>query len=212
MNLEKYIDHTILKPTATKEDIINLCKEAKKYNFASVCINPYYVKLAKELLYNTDVKVCTVIGFPLGANTIETKLFEASTSVTNGADEIDMVINISELINMNKEYCIQEINTIKEAIGDKTLKVIVETSYLNEDQKKLAANIILESNADFIKTSTGFSSDGAKIDDIKLWKSILNDHKQIKASGGIKTKEQFQDFIKAGADRIGTSNGVALIK
>lgn len=212
MNLEKYIDHTILKPTASKEDVVRICKEAIEYNFASVCINPYYVKLAKEVLYNYDVKVCTVIGFPLGANTVESKVFEASNAVTNGADEIDMVINIAELMNMNKEYCVKEINSIKEAIGDSILKVIVETSYLNEAQKKLAAEIVLDSNADFIKTSTGFSTHGAQLEDIIIWKKILDNKKKIKASGGIKTKEQFQEFINAGADRIGTSNGIILIK
>lgn len=212
MNLAKYIDHTILKANTSRDEIIKLCKEAKEYKFASVCINPYYINLAKEMLYETDVKVCTVIGFPLGANTIETKVFEASTAVTNGADEIDMVINISELLNLNKDYCIKEINSIKEAIGDKILKVIVETSFLNQKQKELAAEIILNSNADFIKTSTGFSTSGANINDIKMWKKILANKKKIKASGGIKTKEQLRDFINAGADRIGTSSGISLIK
>lgn len=211
-NLNRYIDHTNLKPTATKEDIIKLCDEAKKYEFASVCVNPYYVKLASEqLAHNKNVVVCSVIGFPLGANTLESKIFEAHNACMNGATEIDMVINIAELKNKNIDYCLNEINKIKSAIGHNILKVIVETAYLTEEDKKLAAEIVLESNAEFIKTSTGFASSGAKLEDIKLWKSILKDNKKIKAAGGIRTRQDAIDFIEAGADRIGASSGVQIM-
>ena len=210
--LNRYIDHTNLKPTATKEDIIKLCSEAKQYEFASVCVNPYYVKLASEQLKDANnVVVCSVIGFPLGSNTLESKLFEAHNACMNGANEIDMVINIAELKNKNVDYCVNEINKIKSAIGNNILKVIVETAYLDEQEKKLAAEIILNSNADFIKTSTGFASSGAQLEDIKLWKSILKDNKKIKAAGGIRNKEDAIAFIKAGADRIGTSSGVQIM-
>ena len=163
----QYIDHTNLSPIATFEDIDKLCEEAIKYQFKSVCINPYYVQYAKQNLKNSNVLVCTVIGFPLGMNTIKTKVDEAIDAIKNGADEIDMVINEAELKKFNKQYCLNEINSVKNAINDKTLKVIVETSQLNDEQKKFAAELILESNADFIKTSTGFIGSGAQLEDIK---------------------------------------------
>ncbi|MDE6289392.1 MAG: deoxyribose-phosphate aldolase [Ureaplasma sp.] len=211
-NLNRYIDHTNLKPNASKSDIIKLCSEAKEYEFASVCVNPYYVKLVSdELRDNKNVVVCSVIGFPLGANTLESKMFEAHNACMNGANEIDMVINIAELKNKNVDYCISEINKIKSAIGNNVLKVIVETAYLTQEEKVLAAEIVLKSNAEFIKTSTGFASSGAQLEDIKLWKSILKDVKKIKAAGGIRTKEDAIKFIKAGADRLGASSGVQIM-
>lgn len=210
--LAQYIDHTNLSPTATFEDIKKLCEEAIKYQFKSVCINPYYVQYAKQNLKNSNVLVCTVIGFPLGMNTIKTKVDEAIDAIKNGADEIDMVINEAELKRFNKEYCLNEINSVKNAINDKTLKVIVETSQLNDEQKKFAAELILESNADFIKTSTGFIGSGAQLEDIKNWKNILNGKKLIKAAGGIRTHEDLIKFIKSGSDRIGSSKGVEIIK
>ena len=212
LNLAQYIDHTNLSQTATFADIEKLCNEAIEYNFKSVCINPYYVKYAKSILKNTNVLVCTVIGFPLGMNTLKSKIEEAINAVENGADEIDMVINVSELKAYNKEYCLNEINSIKKSIGNKILKIIVETSQLNLEQKEFSANLILESNADYIKTSTGFVGSGANLDDIKLWKKILNNKKLIKAAGGIKTKADMLSFIENGADRIGSSKGVDLIK
>ena len=209
--LASYLDSTILANNASYEDIEKLCLDAIKYNFKSVCVNPYFVRYARELLENTPVLVCTVIGFPLGMNTIETKIYETQNAIDDGADEIDMVINVSELRNLNEEYCLNEINFIKQACGNLTLKVIVETSQLDEKQKEFAANLIKKSNADFIKTSTGFIGDGAKIEDIQKWSSILKGSKEIKASGGIRNLESCLAFIKTGADRIGTSKALDII-
>lgn len=211
-NLATYIDHTNLKQTATEADIIKLCQEAQRYGFFSVCINPYYLKLAKKELQNSEVKVCTVIGFPLGMNSLETKISETKFALNDGADEFDLVINIANLKNHDESKCLNEINEIKKIIGTKILKIIVETSQLDEIDKKFAAELILKSNADFIKTSTGFIGNGASLDDIKLWKKIIGDKKKIKASGGISNHQQLIDFIEAGADRIGTSKGVLLLK
>ncbi|KEZ22947.1 deoxyribose-phosphate aldolase [Ureaplasma diversum] len=208
--ISNYIDHTILKANATFEDIYTLCNEAIEYDFFSVCVNPCFVKYAKHLLTNSNPKVCTVIGFPLGANSTETKVFETKNAIQLGADEIDLVINITQLQAFNEEYCLAEIDAVKEVCKDKILKVIVETAYLNEEQKSFAANLILKSKADFIKTSTGFANSGANVDDIILFKSILKDEKLIKASGGIKTLADAQKMINVGADRIGTSSGVSI--
>ena len=210
--LAQFIDHTNLSPIASHDDIKKLCNEALTYEFKAVCINPYYVKFAKNILQNSNVLVCTVIGFPLGMNTLESKIFEAKNAIENGADEIDMVINEAELKAGNVDYCVNEINEIKKVIGNKTLKVIVETSQLNDSQKILAANIILNSNAEFIKTSTGFVGDGAKIEDVQKWKEILGNKKLIKAAGGIRTNNDFIKFIEIGCDRIGSSKGVEIIK
>ncbi|WP_031488886.1 deoxyribose-phosphate aldolase [Ureaplasma canigenitalium] len=212
MSLNKLIEHTILKANTSFEDIKNLCYEAIEYDFFGVCVNPTFVKYAKHLLTNSNVKVVTVIGFPLGGNTIETKKFEAHDAIKNGADEIDMVINISQLLNNNKDYCLEEINAVKSVIPNHTLKVIVETALLDEEHKKLAAEIVKESNADIIKTSTGFSTGGATEHDIKLFKSILGDEKGIKASGGIKDYQDLEVFLKAGATRFGTSRGASIFK
>lgn len=209
--LANYLDSTILINNATYKDIEKLCLDAIKYSFKSVCINPYFVKYAKKLLENTSIKVCTVIGFPLGMNTIETKIYETQNAIDDGADEIDMVINVSELKNMNEKYCLNEINFIKQACGNSILKVIVETSQLDDKQKEFAVNLIKKSNADFIKTSTGFIGDGAKIEDIKKWYAILKGNKFIKASGGIRDLKSCLTFIEAGADRIGTSKAVEII-
>lgn len=209
--LASYLDSTILANNASYEDIEKLCLDAIKYNFKSVCVNPYFVRYARELLENTPVLVCTVIGFPFGMNTIETKIYETQNAIDDGADEIDMVINVLELRNLNEEYCLNEINFVKQACGNLTLKVIVETSQLDEKQKEFAANLIKKSNADFIKTSTGFIGDGAKIEDIQKWSSILKGSKEIKASGGIRNLESCLAFIKAGADRIGTSKALDII-
>lgn len=211
-NLNKYIDHTILGADASEKSIIQLCKEAIEYNFMSVCINPCYILLAKELLLNSNVLVCTVIGFPLGQMTTESKVFETEDAIRKGADEIDMVINISKFKNKEYEYCLNEINLIKKACGSKVLKVIVETCLLTKEEIKWVCELILKSDSDFIKTSTGFSKSGAMLDDIILWKSILKGNKKIKAAGGIRTHQDFIDFIKAGSDRIGTSGGIKLIK
>lgn len=211
INYAKLIDHTKLSPDASKESIIKLCKEAKEYGFFSVCINPFYIKLAKKELEGSDIKTCTVIGFPLGQNTLETKVFETIDAIKKGADEIDMVINIAKLKQKDVDYCINEINIIKKACGNKILKVIVETCLLNEQEKYLASEIVLKSNADFIKTSTGFSTAGATFEDIKIFKKVVGNNKLIKAAGGIKTGLDLIEMVNFGANRIGTSRGVQLI-
>lgn len=210
MEYNKYIDHTLLKAFATKEDILNLCNEAKEFNFKSVCVNPDFVSYAKELLKNSDVLVCTVIGFPLGANTTKVKVFEAYDAINNGADEIDMVINISKAKEHDYNYIYEEIKDVKNHIGNHTLKVIIETCYLTEEEIKEVSLMVKKANANFVKTSTGFGTGGAKESDIKLIKSVVGDF-DIKASGGIKTKEDFLKMIDAGATRIGTSNGKNLV-
>lgn len=212
MKLSKYIDHTLLKPNATIEQIHQLCKEAIENDFASVCINPDFIQVAVNDLKNSNVSVCTVIGFPLGANTIETKVFETNDAISKGADEIDMVINISKLKEGNLAYVTNEIAQVKHACKDHILKVIVETCLLNEQEKINACKCVSNAKADFIKTSTGFSTSGAMIEDIKLFRKNLPNSIKIKASGGIKTKEVFEAMIEAGANRIGTSNGTKLIK
>lgn len=210
--LASYIDHTNLSSTASEADILKLCDEAKTHGFRSVCVNPHYVNTCKTTLWGSEVLVCTVVGFPLGMNTIQTKVFETLDAIKNGADEIDMVINEAELKARNTQYCLNEINAVKNACKDRVLKVIVETSQLTEEDKVYAAELIAQSNADFIKTSTGFIGAGAQLADIKTWKAILKDtNKQIKAAGGIRTHADLITFIEAGADRIGSSKGVALI-
>lgn len=212
MEINKYIDHTNLKAYATKKDIEKLCEEAIKHQFASVCVNPYYVSLANELLNRTNVAVCTVIGFPLGQNTTSVKEFEAINAVQGGADEIDMVANIAAIKDGNYSYVKEEIETIRDSIEGKTLKVIIETCYLTKEEIIKMTEICNETFVNFIKTSTGFGNSGAKIDDV----SLMNEHKmdflEIKASGGIKTFEDACNFIEAGATRIGTSNGIAIIE
>lgn len=212
MDINKYIDHTNLKAFAEKKDIEKLCDEAIKYNFASVCVNPYYVSLANELLVRSDVKVCTVVGFPLGQNTKEVKIYETKTAIDNGADEIDMVINIAALKDKYYDYVKDEIRLIKEVVQDKILKVIIETCYLDKEEIVIMTNICSELGVDFIKTSTGFGSDGAKIDDIKLINENRKNKLQIKASGGIKTHNEAINFINNGVTRIGTSNGIKIVE
>lgn len=210
MEKNKYIDHTLLKAYAKEIDIKYLCDEAKGYNFKSVCVNPCFVKFAKEQLKDSDVLVCTVIGFPLGANTTKTKVFEAVDAINNGADEIDMVINISMVKDGNYEYVYNEIKEVKEAIKDHTLKVIIETCYLTEEEIRKVSQIVKDAKANFVKTSTGFGTAGATVENVKIIKDAVGDF-DIKASGGIKTKEDFEKMIEAGATRIGTSNGKNLI-
>ena len=210
MEKNKYIDHTLLKAYAKEIDIKYLCDEAKGYNFKSVCVNPCFVKYAKEQLKDSDVLVCTVIGFPLGANSTKTKVFEAVDAINNGADEIDMVINISMVKDGNYEYVYNEIKEVKEAIKDHTLKVIIETCYLTEEEIRKVSIIVKDAKANFVKTSTGFGTAGATVENVKIIKDAVGDF-DIKASGGIKTKEDFEKMIEAGATRIGTSNGKNLI-
>lgn len=198
------VDYTLLKQTATWDDIKTLCNEAIKLGTASVCIPPCFVKKAKEYVKDR-MKVCTVIGFMNGYTTTSTKLYETMEMIKNGADEIDMVININALKEKDYEYVLNEINLIKNACKGKTLKVIVETCLLTEEEKNKICEIISKSNADYIKTSTGFSTAGAELKDIELFKKVLSSDKKIKASGGIRTYSQAEEMINAGASRIGTS-------
>ena len=206
MDINNYIDYTNLKAYATKEDIKKLCGEAVKFHFVSVCVNPCYVELAKELLEGTNVNVCTVIGFPLGANLLAVKEYEAISAVELGADEIDMVINIGALKDKDYDYIKEEIETIRDSIGGKTLKVIIETCYLTEEEIKKMVEICNDTFVNFIKTSTGFGPRGASLEDIKIINKYKNDVLEIKASGGIKTYDDAINFIEAGVTRIGTSS------
>jgi len=211
MILSKYIDHTILKATAMPSDIKQLCKEAKEYNFYAVCVNGSYVKLAKDEVAGSEVKVAAVIGFPLGAMSTEAKVLETISCINDGADEIDMVINIGMLQSGNNDYVEDEILAIKKACGNKTLKVIIETCYLSEEEKEIACQLAMNAGADFVKTSTGFGTGGATLEDIKLMKRIVGDELQIKASGGIRDKETAEKFIALGISRIGTSSGIKIV-
>ena len=206
MDINNYIDYTNLKAYATKEDIKKLCEEAVKFHFVSVCVNPCYVELAKELLEGTNVNVCTVIGFPLGANLLAVKEYEAISAVELGADEIDMVINIGALKDKDYDYIKEEIETIRDSIGGKTLKVIIETCYLTEEEIKKMVEICNDTFVNFIKTSTGFGPRGASLEDIENINKYKNDVLEIKASGGIKTYDDAINFIEAGVTRIGTSS------
>ena len=183
MNLAKYIDYTLLKATATPADIEKLCQEARQYGFFSVCVNSSYVPLAAQLLKGTDVKVCTVVGFPLGAMSTQGKLYETSTALAEGADEIDMVINLGLFLSGRTAKVLDEIALLKQETADKVLKVIIETCYLNDDQKRLAAQICVDAGADFVKTSTGFGTGGATLADVQLIKEVVGDRAKIKASG-----------------------------
>lgn len=212
MEINKYIDHTNLKAYATKKDIELLCSEAIQNKFASVCVNPYYVSLAHELLIRSNVSVCTVIGFPLGQNTISVKEFEAINAVQEGADEIDMVVNIAAIKDRNYSYVKEEIETVRDSIDGKTLKVIIETCYLTKEEIIKMTEICNETFVSFIKTSTGFGSAGAKIEDVKLMNEHKMDFLEIKVSGGIRTFDDACKFIDAGATRLGTSNGITIMK
>lgn len=212
MNINKYIDHTNLKAFATRKDIEKLCDEAIKYDFASVCVNPYYVGLAHELLIRSNVKVCTVVGFPLGQNTTEVKLHEAKVAIDEGADEIDMVVNVAALKDKNYSYVQEEIRLIRELTKDKILKVIIETCYLENDEKIKITEICNEVGVDFIKTSTGFGTSGAKLEDIELIMKHKIENVEIKASGGIKDYDTAKAMIDKGATRLGTSSGIEIME
>lgn len=212
MKLSKYIDHTLLKADATSEKIKNLCAEAEEYDFKTVCVNPSYISLCKELLSNTSVGVCTVIGFPLGQMTTEAKVFEAKDAIAKGADEVDMVLNIAKLKDHDLDYVTNEIQAIKEACGSTTLKVIIETCLLTKQEKIDACHCIMNAGADFVKTSTGFSTSGATFEDVALLKQTVGDKCQVKAAGGVRSHADFLKMIELGADRIGTSSGVKLLQ
>lgn len=211
MTLAKYIDHTLLKATATPKEIIQLCNEAVEHNFFAVCVNGCYVSLAKESVKNSNVKVAAVIGFPLGAMSTEAKVLETQSCIANGADEIDMVINVGMLQSKNYQYIEDEINLIKKATEDQVLKVIIETCYLSSEEKKMACQLAMNAGADFVKTSTGFGTGGATLDDVKLMKSVVGDLLKIKASGGIRDKKTALDYIDLGVSRIGTSSGIKIV-
>lgn len=212
MKLNKFIDHTLLKPTATKDDIVQLCNEAKQYHFFSVCINSCYVSLAKQQLKGSDVKVCSVIGFPLGAMSTKAKVFEAQQALRDGADEIDMVINIGFLKSKYFDAVWKDIEAVKKVMPNHLLKVILETCYLEELEIIKASELAIQSGADFIKTSTGFGSGGATIHDVKLMK-IVAEHcnTKIKASGGIRDYKTALEFINLGVERLGVSSGIAIM-
>ena len=211
-SLNTYIDHTLLKATATEQDIINLCNEAKTHQFFSVCVNSCYVSLAKAQLKDTDVKVCSVIGFPLGAMSTKAKVEETKQALKDGADEIDMVLNVGFLKSKNFDAVWQDIEAVKQVMPHNTLKVILETCYLEEIEIIKASELAINSGADFIKTSTGFGTGGATINDVKLMKSVAKKcNVKIKASGGIRDTKTAKAYIEAGAERIGTSNGIAIV-
>ncbi|MGD6853676.1 deoxyribose-phosphate aldolase [Bacillus infantis] len=212
-NVAKMIDHTLLKADATKEQIEVLCSEAKEYSFASVCVNPAWVSYASELLEGSGVDVCTVIGFPLGASTSEVKAFETKNAIENGATEVDMVINIGALKSGSSDLVESDIRAVVEAAKGKALtKVIIETSLLTEDEKVLACELAVKAGTDFVKTSTGFSTGGATIEDIRLMRKTVGPEIGVKASGGVRSTEDAQQMIEAGATRIGASSGVAIVK
>ena len=214
MNLNQFIDHTNLKPTATQEDIKILSKEAIEYNFKAVCVSPYYLDIARRELKNSDVKLCTVIGFPFGYSHVATKMEAISKAINEGADELDVVVNLSAVKNQDwdtVESEIDSITTVTKLKGNKVLKLILETAYLNREELERLCNLCIKSNVDFAKTSTGYAPSGAKLEDIVFMKSILGDTVAIKASGGIKDSNFANALIEAGATRLGTSSGKNLI-
>lgn len=212
MNPAKLIDHTLLKPTATRADIEKLCAEARQYGFCSVCVNPYWVTFAKQCLQGTDVKVCTVIGFALGATTSAAKAFEAQDAVKNGADELDMVINMGELKAQTYDAVLSDIRAVRRACEGKILKVIIETSQLTDEEKVKACQLAQQAGANFVKTSTGFNGGGATAADVALMRKTVSPSMQVKASGGVRTRADFDAMVAAGATRIGASAGVKIIE
>lgn len=213
MDFAKMIDHTILKPEATKQDVEKLCREAVEYGFHSVCVNSSFVYYCAKLLKDSDVKVCTVVGFPLGAMSTAGKVAETLAAVEDGAEEIDMVIHVGMIKSRDWDYVKQDISSVVEAAGNKAIvKVILETCLLTDDEKEYACRICRESGAAFVKTSTGFSTDGAREEDVALMRRIVGSGMGVKASGGIRSLETALDMVRAGADRLGTSSGIAIIE
>ncbi len=211
-DVAKYIDHTVLAANATRDKIETLCKEADKYKFASVCVNSCWVPLCAKLLEKSEVKVCTVVGFPLGAMSTESKAFEARTAVKAGAEEVDMVINIGYLKNHDDDLVQDDITKVKEACGKALLKVIIETCLLTEEEKVRACRLAKASGADYVKTSTGFSTGGATVEDIKLMRKAVGPDLGVKASGGVRTYADALAMIEAGATRVGASSSIAIVE
>lgn len=212
MNYNKMIDHTVLKADTPLETVKRICDEAMEYGFASVCINPCHVAYCADYLKDSDVNVCTVIGFPLGANTSATKAFEAKDAIANGADEIDMVMNIGALKDKNYDLVRDDVKAVVEAANGTLVKVILETCLLTEEEIKKACELCVEAKADFVKTSTGFSTRGATIEDVKIMKAAVQGKAKVKAAGGVRTHEDMVKIVEAGADRIGTSAGCSLVE
>lgn len=213
VNIAAMIDHTLLKPEATRQEIETLCQEAREHHFFSVCVNPTWVSTSKELLTGSGVKVCTVIGFPFGATTSETKVFETKNAIEHGAEEVDMVINIGALKDKNDDFVEKDIHAVVEAAKGKALtKVIIETSLLTQEEKVRACELSVKAGADYVKTSTGFSSGGATVDDIALMRKTVGPNIGVKASGGVRNTEDTAKMIAAGATRIGASSGIAILK
>ncbi|MDD4973268.1 MAG: deoxyribose-phosphate aldolase [Bacteriovorax sp.] len=211
IKINRLIDHTLLKPEATREQILKLCEEARSHNFFSVCINPFNVQYASSYLVGCDVKVCTVIGFPLGANTTETKVFETKQAIKDGAHEIDMVINIGAIKNKDWDYVKQDIKAVVNAAEKKIVKVILETCLLNDVEKIKACEMASQAGAHFVKTSTGFSTSGATLEDVQLMKRNILPNMEVKASGGVRDLASAKAFMAAGATRLGTSSGIAIL-
>lgn len=212
-NIAQYIDHTILNADATKEDIRVLCEEAREYNFKTVCIQPYWVSYAKELLEGTDVGVTTVIGFPLGANTSGIKAAETKVAIAEGASDVDMVINIGALKSGDTDVVLEDIKAVVDAAaGEAIVKVIIETSLLTKEEKVLASELSKQAGADFVKTSTGFSTGGATLDDVRLMRATVGPDMGVKASGGVRTYEDAKAMIEVGATRIGASSGISIVE
>ena len=212
MNYNKMIDHTVLKADTPLETVKRLCDEAMEYGFASVCINPCHVAYCADYLKDSDVNVCTVIGFPLGANTSAVKAFETKDAIANGADEIDMVMNIGALKDKNYDLVRDDVKAVVEAANGTLVKVILETCLLTEDEIKKACELCVEAKADYVKTSTGFSTRGATIEDVRIMKEAVHGKAKVKAAGGVRTPEDMVKIVAAGADRIGTSAGCSLVK
>ena len=212
MNYNKFIDHTILKPEASEAQVVKLCEEAKEFDFASVCVNPCHVALCAKLLANTDVKVCTVIGFPLGANTAEVKGFETKNAVDNGATEIDMVINVGALKDKKYDVVFNDIKAVVDNAMGKLVKVILETCLLTPEEIVKACELSKDAGADFVKTSTGFNKYGATVEDVALMRKTVGPEMGVKASGGVRTLEDLEVMVEAGATRIGASAGIAIMQ
>lgn len=211
MKLNKYIDHTLLKAEATEQQVLKLVEEAREYDFFSCCVNSCFTKLVHEKLEGSDVKTCTVVGFPLGAMSTESKVQETKNAVADGSDEIDMVINVGALKEGKDAYVRDEIKAIKDACGDRVLKVIIETCLLTDEEKKRVCQLALDAGADYVKTSTGFSTGGATVKDVSLMKEVVGDKAKVKASGGVRSREDALAMVEAGASRIGASSGIQIV-